>query len=144
MTVIDVSFNEVLNLRHSILKPFADIKECFYPGDDCPTSFHLAVQFEGEIRTIASFHKEACPNLESQFPYRLRGMATTIECRNYGFGSLVLNHAFKKICDRQGDLLWCKAREVAFGFYEKLGLTYEGDFFDIPQIGPHKVMYRRF
>ena len=41
---------------------------------------------------------------------------------------------------RGGDLLWCNARVVALGFYERLGFVAEGPEFEIVPIGPHFVM----
>ena len=37
-------------------------------------------------------------------------------------------------------MLWCDAREVAFGFYERMGFVFLNDTYDIPDIGPHRTM----
>ena len=37
-------------------------------------------------------------------------------------------------------VLWCDAREVAFGFYERMGFGYLNEVYDIPEIGPHRTM----
>ena len=39
------------------------------------------------------------------------------------------------------ELLWGDARLEATGFYEKLGLKMKGEIYDVPDIGPHKLMY---
>jgi len=48
----------------------------------------------------------------------------------------------EELKDRKVDLLWCDARKVALGFYEKMGFKILGDFYEIPIIGPHKLMYK--
>jgi len=37
-------------------------------------------------------------------------------------------------------VLWCDAREVAFGFYARMGFVFLNDTYDIPDIGPHRTM----
>ncbi len=61
--------------------------------------------------------------------------------RGMNAGKLVVQEALRVLKKENSDLLWCNAREVALGFYTKLGFSIEGDFFDVKNIGPHKVMY---
>jgi hypothetical protein len=37
--------------------------------------------------------------------------------------------------------LWCDARKVALGFYEKIGFQRIDEWYDIPPIGLHQFMY---
>ena len=39
------------------------------------------------------------------------------------------------------ELLWCDARLEATGFYERLGFKMKGEIYNVPNIGPHKLMY---
>ena len=38
-------------------------------------------------------------------------------------------------------LLWCDARREAIPFYNKLGFRIQGEYYEIPKIGLHKLMY---
>lgn len=133
---------ETLSLRKNILKPFLSEAECINPGDDANDTFHFGLFHRQELVTVATFLQEAHPNLSAHYPYRLRGMATAYQFHGQGFGTILMNHSMQFLKMRGCDLIWCNAREKAFGFYEKLGFLYSGNFFDLPRIGPHKVMYK--
>lgn len=69
-------------------------------------------------------------------------MATSPKVRGENFGKQVIDFALEELKNRKVDLLWCDARKVALGFYEKMGFHIFGDFYEIPIIGPHKLMYK--
>ncbi len=92
---------------------------------------------------IASFLYDSHPELpEPESQYRIRGMATVPEFRNSGIGSALLMEGFAKLKDKNAKRIWCNARETAFAFYEKLGFVTLGEMFELPGIGPHKVLWR--
>jgi ribosomal protein S18 acetylase RimI-like enzyme len=70
-------------------------------------------------------------------------MATVPSLRRAGAGRALLEHCFAHIRQHQGRLLWCNARLVALGFYQRLGFLAEGEQFEIDPIGPHYVMTRK-
>jgi ribosomal protein S18 acetylase RimI-like enzyme len=41
-----------------------------------------------------------------------------------------------------GERTWFNAREVATGFYKKMGYEVIGNEFGIPDVGPHYVMHK--
>jgi hypothetical protein len=137
-----ISAAEARPLRHQVLRPHQEFKTILYPQDQWPTTFHIGARLDGKIVCVATFHEEAFAELPAQLPYRLRGMATDTSFHGKGIGRMVLEKGIQELKSRHCDLLWCNAREVAFQFYEKLGLLYLGPMFDIPDIGPHKVMYK--
>jgi ribosomal protein S18 acetylase RimI-like enzyme len=53
-----------------------------------------------------------------------------------------MNTAYSLLKERGVSYLWCNARTSAIGFYEKLGMKVISEEFEIPVIGPHKVMIR--
>ncbi len=69
-------------------------------------------------------------------------MATTAAVRGSGAGRRLLQACFQHVRAGGGGLLWCNARLVALGFYERMGLEREGELFELPGIGPHYVMCR--
>ena len=72
--------------------------------------------------------------------WRIRGMATLPMKRGQGHGARLLGAILAHIKAKGGDLIWCNARVVALGYYEKFGFRREGDAFEIPGAGPHYVM----
>ena len=70
-------------------------------------------------------------------------MASSPKVRGQNFGKKVIDFALEELKKRNVEILWCDARNVALGFYEKMGFTIIGDYYDVPEIGPHKLMYYR-
>lgn len=131
-------------LRQRILRPHQTPEQCHYECDDHPQTFHLGAFADGELIAISSFlyqPQEKLPEPDSQ--YRIRGMATLLDYRGQGIGRALLDAGLERIAKRSAKLIWCNARESAFGFYEKAGFETLGELFDLPGIGPHKIMWRQ-
>ena len=138
-----VNSEEIRTLRHKALrqgKPFATTK---YKKDNEQETFHLACFENKEIVSCATFYPEKKPEIQSKKAYRLRGMATKEKHRKKGIGKEIMLTAFKIIKEKKGDLIWCNARLVAIDFYKKAGLKTTGNQFNISDIGPHYVMYKK-
>ncbi|MFC7391823.1 GNAT family N-acetyltransferase [Scopulibacillus cellulosilyticus] len=137
-----ISAEETYEIRHKVLRPNQNIESCKFPSDNIEGSFDLGAFFENKLVSIASFYPEKNENVEGKVQYRLRGMATLDEYRNLKAGSALIKYGEKVLKERQVDAWWCNARVTASGYYKKLGLSVKGDVFDIPGIGPHKLMYK--
>ena len=134
-------------IRQKVLRPHQTIEQVQYKEDFFETSFHLAITPKTKpelLLCVASFSEQFHLAFHDTKQYRLRGMATIEECRGQGMGAHLLEYSFEILKQKNVQLLWCNAREKAFSFYEKLGLQYEGPIFNIDDIGPHKVMYKKF
>lgn len=138
-----------LELRTRVLRP-AGSPTCTFPGDEEAITAHFGA-FEdasGRVLCVATIRPAAAVEQvpsELQAPgaeWQLRGMATDSERRGTGAGRLVLEAAAAHVAAQGGKLLWANCREVAIPFYLKCGWQLWGDFFDVPGIGPHKVMGR--
>ncbi|MCC7502033.1 MAG: GNAT family N-acetyltransferase [Flavobacteriales bacterium] len=140
MPIRFITAREIWPLRHKVLRPHMTLADCDYPHDNDADTFHLATVEEGRILCIGSFYKEDCPSLKGGKQHRLRGMATEPELRGAGLGRSLIHFALEHLRARQGELLWCNARENALPFYAKLGFTTHGGEFDIPGIGPHYLL----
>lgn len=130
-------------IRHSILRPNQSIEDCKYSTDYEEGAFHVGAFYEGRLISIASFCIERHPAFPIEKQYRLRAMATLEGYRKLGAGRRVVNFAENIIKERSFQLLWCKARFTAQGYYEKLGFKSHGQVFDYHPIGPHIIMYKR-
>lgn len=133
---------ETLPLRQKVLRPGQALSDCLLPEDHDPLTFHLGVFESNELISIATFMVQSHPELHGGFPYRLRGMATEEKWRAQGYAGILVRRGLEILKDRRCDLLWFNARERAFGFYTSLGFLFHGPLFEMPGIGPHKVMYK--
>ncbi len=130
-------------LRSEVLRPGVPPERLVYEGDDVAGALHLAARDrDGDVQGIASLAPEPAPHRAGVAAWRLRGMATNPSVRGAGLGRRLLRACFAHVRDQGGGLLWCNARVVALGFYEKMGLHCEGEPFELPGIGPHYVMSR--
>ena len=141
-----VSLEEVVDLRHAVLRQGLPRSEAIFPGDDAPTSLHYGVfHGNGQILCCATLHAS---QWESEPAWQLRGMATAPEARRQGLGRRLLarmEQDLRSAAARTGSplLLWCNARVPAVQFYQGLRWRVVSDQFDIPTAGPHVRMVKR-
>lgn len=134
-------------LRSEVLRPGQPPTSLVYPGDDHPQALHVGAFADGVLVGIATVYPEPMPlrpmaDVDSDRAFRLRGMATRPDWQGKNLGRRVLTRCIEHARDHDADVLWCNARVVALGFYERLGFETLGDEFDIEGIGPHYVMWR--
>jgi len=139
------ALDEILDLRHAILRAGLPREAAIFPGDELSTSRHYGA-FAGPgatARTVgcATFHLNQCDGAPA---WQLRGMATDAEHRRQGLGRAMLAVAERDLLldpavPRQ---LWCNARVPAVKFYQALGWTVVSETFEIPTAGPHVKMVR--
>ncbi len=136
---------DCLSLRSQVLLPHKEIRDCRIDGDDEETSFHLGAFKDGKGPfAIASFIRESHRHFsESSKQYRLRQMGVHPNHRRLKVGKKLLEEALLELNKRDATLLWCHARQVAYGFYESLGFEYFSSEFKIDVIGPHRSMFKR-
>lgn len=139
-----IKSSETYPLRLNVLWPhLRSLDECSIDIDKIETTFHIGVQENNEIVTIATFLKEQNNKLDNGNHYRLRAMATSSNGRGKGYGKLAIDFAIDELKKRNVELLWCDAREIALGFYEKIGFTIIGDYYNVRNIGPHKMAFKK-
>ena len=133
--------DEVLALRKEVLRPGGlTLDACRFPTDLVSGAFHLGYYLKGKLVSIASFH----PQNHGQFigeGFQLRGMATLEEYQKRGFGNHLLNFAIIYLRGQKVNYLWCNARKAAVQFYLNMGFETISKEFDVPNIGPHYVLY---
>tara|TARA_B100000945_G_C20269880_1_gene543392 strand:+ start:446 stop:886 length:441 start_codon:yes stop_codon:yes gene_type:complete len=138
-----VSSEKIRPLRHKALRQGKPYSTTGYLRDLEPDTLHLAVLVKKEIVTCATFYPEEFKKAENINAYRLRGMATSNEHRRKGYGKKIMKEAIDLLKQKKCDLLWCNARLVALDFYKSLGFITTGKIFEIKDIGPHYVMYKK-
>ena len=129
-------------LRHSELRKGQDFSTTSYLKDYELDTFHMAYISNEKIVTCATFYPEKSTKIKSENAYRLRGMATDSNFQRKGYASDLMEESFKKLKNRDCDMVWCNARLVAVDFYKSVGFKITGEIFDIEGIGPHYYMYK--
>jgi GNAT superfamily N-acetyltransferase len=126
---------DIIDLRHVVLRQGLPREEAIFKGDDAPTTHHFAAFANGNCVGCATFHLN---EWEGKPAYQLRGMATAPEFRSGGIGSALLDLA-EQTLRSAGPIrqLWCNARTPALNFYKRQGWTAVSDEFFIPTAGPH-------
>lgn len=130
-------------LRQRVLRPHQRVEDMGQPGDDDPTTVHLAtLSDDGTVTGCLRLQPVPCPWLESVAPWQLRAMAVDDSLRGHGHGVALVREAVEQVAAAGGGLLWCKARVRAQGFYERAGFSAVTDVWEEPPIGPHVGMLR--
>jgi len=142
-----ISGAETQFIRHKVLWPHREsVEVCTIDIDDNKDTIHLGAFIEDELVSIATFFKMKSDRLIDnkiyfEHAYRLRAMATLPQFEGKNAGRAILTFAMDHLREMNADAIWCNARAVALGFYEKLGFEMIDEWYEIPIIGPHKLMY---
>jgi len=138
-----IEIEDLLSIRKEVLRPWKlTPDECRFPTDELPGAFHLGYYEQGELVCIASFHPQNYDEF-SGTGYQLRGMATTEKYRGKGFGNQLLNFGIVYLRRQKANYLWCNARKKALQFYMNMGFEIISPEFEVPDIGPHYVLYMK-
>lgn len=129
-------------LRQRVLRPRQAQDDLVYPGDESADACHVGAFVDGSLVGVASVTREPQPGGPERDAWRLRGMATLESTRRSGIGAALLDACRSHVAERGGSRLWCNARSSALAFYESQGFRAEGAEFELPEIGPHFLMWR--
>lgn len=131
---------ETYRLRQMVLRPSLTVDQVGLDYDTAQGSFHVgAIDEHGQVLAIMSVMRDCVPETD-RVVWRIRGMASDPDTRGTGCGGAVLEFGIAHAWGMHRESIWCNARKVAYGFYERYGFRLTSDEFDIPGIGPHKVM----
>jgi len=142
MEIKKITAFETLIVRHPVLRPGRPIGSCHFEGDDLPTTSHFGLYFENQLVAIISSFKVQNKLFIEENQYQIRGMAVLEEFQKKGFGEALLNYCENEIRIKKGKLIWFNARETAVGFYKKSGYEVLGGKFEIPEVGPHYILFK--
>jgi GNAT superfamily N-acetyltransferase len=134
-------FEEILQLRHEVLRAGLPPEAAVFEGDLAPTSRHYGA-FVGERNVgCATLHLN---RWQDEPAWQLRGMATSPDFRSNGLGRQMLSFLESDLLGTHPvHLLWCNARVPAVKFYQRLRWQIVSEEFDIPTAGPHHQMVKR-
>ena len=141
--IYKVNAEAIRPLRHSELRKGQDFSTTSYLRDHDHETFHMACFKEEKIVVCATFYPEHTEKSQAENAYRLRGMATEEGKRRKGYGKEIIKKIEKILIKKKQNYIWCKARLEALEFYKKLGFLVIGEKFNIKDIGPHYIMYKK-
>lgn len=142
ISVLSISAEQARPLRQAILRPGCPPELSVYPGDDHPLTFHAGVFLDGALVGVASLLLQPPPFAPGLHGWRLRGMAVVESARRKGAGKALVQACLAYALEQGAELVWCIARAGAAPFYRSLGFQENGEEFDIPESGPHWIMWR--
>lgn len=142
-SIKQITYRETFPVRHPVLRPGKPVESCIFDGDDLPSTIHLGVFNDERAVGVLSIFEMKTLLLDGEKQFQLRGMAVLPEYQKKGLGELLMQGAEDTIAAKGGKVIWFNAREVAVGFYEKMGYAITGEPFSIGDIGIHYVMYRQ-
>lgn len=129
-------------VRLPVLRPGKPVGSCIFDGDDLPTTVHFGIFEDENIAGVISVFKADIDLLTQQKQFQIRGMAVLDSHQKRGLGDRLVKAAEEYIVSQNGDAIWFNAREIAVGFYRKMGYEIIGTPFTIGDIGIHHLMYR--
>jgi GNAT superfamily N-acetyltransferase len=135
------TLDEILSLRHAVLRPGRALDTASFDGDADPTTIHVVACDGPDIVGCATIMRRP---FEREDAAQLRGMATSPTHTRRGVGTAVLRFVETLVADEwRLPLAWCNARLSAVRFYEHAGWEVVSSTFDVPDVGPHVGMTRR-
>ena len=140
VSVNSVRLEEVIELRHEILRTGQPRSSCYYPEDSYNHTIHYAASVEDQIIGCASVYKESHPDFTLRQSWRIRGMAVKKILQGQNIGTQLLQTCVNHAINMKGDVIWCNARNNAVKFYKRSGFKIIGDEFELPNIGPHYLL----
>jgi ribosomal-protein-alanine N-acetyltransferase len=154
-SVLVVQWETLKEVRYEVLWPhLKSAEDARIDIDESEGAIHLAGMMGEAVVGVASLFLQECdrfPGLfEGEKVYRLRAMGVLGHVRGNGVGEAIINEAVNILKGEEVKVIWCDAREVAWGFYERCGFSFVTDkegvecgAYAVPNIGMHKMMYRR-
>lgn len=133
---------EVIDLRHKVLRQDLGRETAVFPGDELPTTLHGVAIVGGTVACCATMMRD---EFEGKPAWRLRGMATDPAYRSMKLGGKVLAFLEKTAEEKEKlGVFWCAARVGAVRFYEKAGWrVVTKELYEIPTAGLHHTMVKR-
>jgi GNAT superfamily N-acetyltransferase len=141
--VTEIAAKETYLIRQIILRPGKPIESCVFEGDDLPTSKHFGLFVNKELVGIVSVFENKNTIFTHSNQLQVRGMAVLQNYQKKGYGNVLIEKVEAYAKSMKSPNIWFNAREIAVGFYKKLGYTIIGNPFEIGEIGTHYIMHKQ-
>src|SRR5262245_40900364 len=134
------ALDEILSLRHAVLRPGLPRETAEFDGDAEAATRHFGafLRETGDVVGCVSCMRRPHDGSDA---WQVRGMATREDLAGRGIGRALLAFTLAALRAESGPRrLWCNARVTALRFWERAGWTVSSEVFDIPGVGPHRVL----
>jgi GNAT superfamily N-acetyltransferase len=133
------TIDEILPLRHRILRTDFPYDAARFPEDTDSSTLHYGLFIEGKVKVCLTL---IANELNGEKAWQLRGMATDVGVQGKGLGGQLVHYALRDALEEgYSSLFWCNARKSAAGFYQKNGWDFISEEFMVPVFGPHYKMF---
>ena len=102
----------------------------------------MGIYLENNIIGVCSFFNNSHDTLSDKNQYQLRGMAILKSHQKKGLGKKLIRFGEHLLQQKNVDLVWCNAREIAINFYKNNDYSIINKPFNIADIGLHYMMYK--
>lgn len=137
-----VSADDILKLRHKVLRENKPLSTAHFEGDNLDTTFHFAALTQNKIVGCVSLIPVSHEDFDELNPYQLRGMAVDPQFQGQHIGNRLLDFTSKQLLLRKINFVWCNVRTSAIEFYAKNNFIQNGEIFEISNVGPHILMFK--
>ena len=103
---------------------------------------HFGIFEDDKILGVVSVFEAHHTFFTEKKQYQIRGMAVLPDMQKKGLGDRLVQAAEDYARNNGGQRMWFNAREIALGFYRKMGYDTIGVAFSIGDIGIHYVMHK--
>ncbi len=141
--IYQTEVQSILSIRHQVLRKERPLSTCHFNGDNLSDTFHFAAYINDEVVGCVSLMLKSNPEIEDKQSYQLRGMAVLENHQKKEIGKQLLNHSEQFLSSKAIKTIWCNVRIKAKVFYSKYGYKAVGKSFEIPDVGPHILMYKK-
>ncbi len=138
-----VASESILNLRHKVLRAERPFSTAHFDADHLASTHHYVCLLDNKIVGCVSFMKKPHDFFKEKNAYQLRGMAVEENHRGLNIGNQLLAYGEIKMKSKNTNLIWCNVRTSAEKFYTKNYYLKVGDVFEIRDVGPHILMYKK-
>ena len=135
-----VDVEEIVNLRHAVLRAGLARETAYFPGDRDSGTVHLAARHGQAVVACATV---LVNQWEGRPACQLRGMAVDPAYQRHGIGKEILREVERIAAENGVKIVWANARAPAAEFYRKNGWEIVSEQFEIPTAGPHFKMVRK-
>ena len=142
LTFKQIKPQEVVAIRHTVLKMGQPIEACYFEGDLDEGTKHFGAFLIHELVGVATMMLKKTNTYKVHPVYRLSGLSVLQEHQHKHIGKRLLHFAEENISKKGSVMIWCFAREYAIPFYKKNGYQLNIPEVIIPNIGAHRIMFK--